>query len=216
VDRAVEASAEEERAAAERPPEPASFDPDADLVARARAGDRVAFETLLRRHYDRIHRVAWRLTGSRADAQDIAQEVCCVLVDKLASFRGEAKFATWLMGIVVNACRDHGRRSAAFARLKEGFAVLARLARPVDGRDLYRRTWLASSLARLSPMIRHTVALVAFEGLTHGEAAQALGVSESTVSWRMYEARRLLRAAENDEPSEPGKAAPTASDGVGD
>ena len=60
------------------------FDPDRDLVDRAAAGDRNAFEALLRRHYDRIHRVAWRLTGSRVDAEDIAQDVCCALVGKIA------------------------------------------------------------------------------------------------------------------------------------
>src|SRR5262245_29016844 len=76
-------------------------DPDADLVAKASGGDRGAFETLLRRHYDRIHRVAGRLTGSTADAEDVAQEVCCALVEKIASFRGEARFTTWLYGIVV-------------------------------------------------------------------------------------------------------------------
>ena len=50
---------------------------DVDLVSAAIAGDRAAFETLLRRHYDRIHGLAWQLTGSRADADDIAQDVCC-------------------------------------------------------------------------------------------------------------------------------------------
>src|SRR5215470_5177967 len=81
----------------------AADDPDRDLVDRAAGGDRAAFEALLRRHYDRIHRVAWRVTGSRSDAQDIAQDVCCALVEKIGSFKGEARFTTWLVGIVVNA-----------------------------------------------------------------------------------------------------------------
>jgi RNA polymerase sigma-70 factor (ECF subfamily) len=59
-----------------------------------------------------------------------------------------------------------------------------------DGRDLFRRSWLASELARLSPLLRETVVLVAGEGLTHAEAAMALGVTESTVSGRMHEVRR--------------------------
>jgi RNA polymerase sigma-70 factor, ECF subfamily len=167
-------------------------DPDRDLVDRAVAGERGAFESLLRRHYDRIHRVAWRLTGSRADAEDIAQEVCCTLVEKLGSFKGEAKFGTWLMGIVVNACHDHRRRGLTLSRLRERLTVLAGLAAPPDGRDAYRRTWLASELARLDPLLRDTVVLVIGEDLTHGEAARALGVAESTVSWRMHEARRQL------------------------
>ncbi len=63
-------------------------DPDRDLVERASAGDRRAFDALLRRHYDRIHRVAWRMTGSHADAQDIAQDVCCTLVEKSPASAG--------------------------------------------------------------------------------------------------------------------------------
>jgi RNA polymerase sigma-70 factor, ECF subfamily len=168
------------------------FDPDRDLVDRAAGGDRHAFESLLRQHYDRIHRVAWRLTESGSHAEDIAQDVCCTLVEKIGSFKGESKFTTWLTGIVVNACRDHRRRGLTLLRLRERLSVLAGLAPPPDGRDAYRRSWLASELARLDPLLRDTVVLVVGEDLTHAEAARALGVAESTVSWRMHEARRQL------------------------
>src|SRR5215475_4610971 len=167
-------------------------DPDRDLIDRAAGGDRDAFEALLRRHYDRIHRIAWRTTGSRSDAQDIAQDVCCTLVEKIGSFKGEARFTTWLIGILLNACRDHRRRGLTLARLRERMTVLAGLAAPPDGRDHYRQTWLASELARLDPLLRDTVVLVVGEDLTHAEAARALGVAESTVSWRMHEVRRQL------------------------
>jgi RNA polymerase sigma factor (sigma-70 family) len=167
-------------------------DPDRDLVDRAVGGDRDAFESLLRRHYDRIHRVAWRMTGSRSHAEDIAQDVCCTLVEKIGGFKGEAQFATWLTSIVVNACRDHRRRGLTLARLRDHLSVLADLAARPDGRDAYRRSWLASALARLDPLLRDTVVLVVGEDLTHAEAAHALGVAESTVSWRMHEARRQL------------------------
>ncbi len=156
----------------------AGFDPDRDLVDRAAGGDRDAFESLLRRHYDRIHRIAWRVTGSRSHAEDVAQDVCCTLVEKIGSFKGEAKFTTWLTGIVVNACRDHRRRGLTLARLRERLSVLASLAPRPDGRDAYRRSWLASELARLDPLLRDTVVLVVGEDLTHAEAARALGVAE--------------------------------------
>jgi RNA polymerase sigma-70 factor (ECF subfamily) len=168
------------------------FDPDGEVVGLAASGDRDAFESLLRRYYDRIHRLAWRLTGSSSDAEDVAQDVCCALVEKLGSFKGEAKFSTWLMGIVVNACRDHRRRGLTLGRLRERLSVLAGLTPPPDGRDAYRRSWLASELARLDPLLRDTVVLVVGEDLTHAEAARTLGVAESTVSWRMHEARRQL------------------------
>lgn len=172
-------------------------DPDADAVFAAVAGDRNAFAELLDRHYERIHALAWQLTGSRADADDVAQDVCCTLVEKIGSFRGEAKFTTWLCGITFNACRDLRRRRRSLSGLTERLAVLAGLARGPDGRDLYDAIWLKSAIARLKPAYREAAVLVAGQQLTHGEAAEILGVAESTISWRMHEVRRLLAAGGN-------------------
>jgi RNA polymerase sigma-70 factor (ECF subfamily) len=165
---------------------------DSDLVSLAVAGDREAFGKLLARHYDRIHALAWQLTGTRADADDIAQDVCCTLVEKIGTFRGEAKFTTWLCGIVYNACRDWRRRRSSWGRFADRLTVLAGLAEPEDGRDLYDAIWLKSAIARLKPAYRDAVVLIAGQQLTHAEAALVLGVSESTISWRMHEARRML------------------------
>ena len=166
--------------------------PDTELVVAAQAGDRAAFEALLRRHYDRIHGLAWHLTGSRADADDVAQEVCCALVSRLGSYRGEAKFTTWLCGVVTNAGRDCLRRKRRFGGLVERLAVIAGLARQPDGRDLHDAMWLRSAIARMKPAMRETAALVAGQQLTHAEAAAILGISEATVSWRMHEIRKVL------------------------
>jgi RNA polymerase sigma factor (sigma-70 family) len=165
---------------------------DADLVAAAVAGDREAFARLLQRHYDRIHGLAWQLTGARADADDVAQSVCCTLVERIGGFRGDAKFTTWLCGIVVNACRDVHRRRRTFGGLTRQLAVIAGLARGPDGRDLHDAMWVKSAVAKLAPAYRETVVLVAGQQLTHAEAAAILGVAEATVSWRMREVRRML------------------------
>lgn len=167
-------------------------DPDAGLVKAAVAGDRRAFETLLRAHYDRIHGLAWQLTGSRADADDVAQDVCCVLVEKLGGFRGEAKFTTWLIGITYNACRDLKRRQRSFLGFTEKFSTLVGLMPPADGRDAYDAVWIKSAIARLKPAYRDAAVLVVGQQLTHGEAAEILGIAEATVSWRMSEVRRML------------------------
>jgi RNA polymerase sigma-70 factor (ECF subfamily) len=165
-------------------------DADESLVAAAAAGDRAAFEALLHRHYDRVHGLAWQLTGSRTDADDIAQEVCCTLVEKIGSFRGEAKFTTWLTGITFNACRDFRRRRRSLGGMLERLTVLAGIADAPS--DPYDAIWVKSAVARLKPALRDTVVLVAGQQLTHAEAAAVLGVSENTVSWRMHEARRIL------------------------
>ena len=165
-------------------------DTDASLVAAAAAGDRAAFEMLLRRHYDRIHGLAWQLTGSRADADDVAQDVCVALVEKIGRFRGEAKFTTWLTGITFNACRDWRRRRRSLGGMLDRLGVLTGIAGAPS--DPYDALWLKSAIARLKPALRDTVVLVAGQQLTHAEAAEILGVAEKTVAWRMHEARRLL------------------------
>ena len=167
-------------------------DPDAELAALAAAGDRDAFASLLERHYDRIHGLAWRLTGARADAEDVAQDVCCTLTQRIGSFRNEARFSTWLCGIVVNACRDLKRRQRSLRGLTERLAVITGFARGPDGRDLHDAMWVKSAVARLPVAYREAVVLVAGEQLTHAEAAAILGVAEATVSWRLHEARRRL------------------------
>ncbi|MFG6281967.1 sigma-70 family RNA polymerase sigma factor [Sphingomonas sp. S6] len=167
-------------------------DPDADLVAAAVAGDRDAFGTLIDRHYDRIHALAWQLTGSRSDAEDIAQDVCCALVRRIGSFRGEARFSTWLCGITFNACRDARRRGRAFRGLTERLAVIAGIGRGGDHADLHDAMWVKSAVMKLPAAYRDTVVLVAGQQLTHAEAATILGVAEATVSWRLHEARKRL------------------------
>lgn len=170
----------------------AGHDPDADLIAAAAAGDRASFEALLRKHYDRIHGLAWQMTGSRADADDVAQDVCCALATKIGTYRGEAKVSTWLCGITVNAARDFHRRRRSLRGLAQRFGVLAGLAAPPDGRDLYDAIWVESQLSRLKPAYREAAVLVIGQQMSHAEAAEVLGVAETTISWRMHEVRRML------------------------
>lgn len=168
-------------------------DPDARLVKQACAGDRDAFASLLERHYDRLHRIIWRVVGSREDAEDIVQDVCCALVSKIDTFRGEAKVSTWLAGIAINAARDFLRRRKSRHATQEKYAAVVSLHPQPDGRDLDQKRWLESVLGQLTENLRETVILVAGEGLSHAEAAQALNIKENTVSWRMHEVRKFLR-----------------------
>ena len=95
--------------------------PDETLAEAAAGGDRAAFAVLLGRHYDRIFALAFRLTGSRADAEDLAQEICAALPAKLARWRAEARFTTWLYRVVVNATHDLRRRQAVRSRAAAGW-----------------------------------------------------------------------------------------------
>ena len=173
---------------------------DEDLARSAAAGDRAAFAVLVERHYDRVFRIAWRMTGNRAEAEDLAQDICTALPAKLAAWRAEARFTTWLYRVTVNAALDRHRRDVALARAAEGWGEAERARHAAMTEARAARDWLTQAMHALGPDLRATVALILGEGLSQAEAAKALGLSEGTVAWRMSEVKKRLReiAAEED------------------
>ena len=167
--------------------------PDETLAAAAAQGDRAAFSLLLTRHYDRVFRTAFRLTGRRADAEDLAQDICAGLPAKLRQWRGEARFTTWLYRVTVNAAHDQRRRQATRSRAANGWGDWETERQAGMAEDAGVQAWLAAAMRRLPPDLRDTVALICGEELTQAEAAQVLGLSEGTVAWRMSEVKRRLR-----------------------
>lgn len=169
-------------------------DSDRVLSRRAGDGDREAFAELVERHHERIYRIGLRLLGDADDAADLAQEVSVGLARKVRSYRGESEFTTWLYRIVVNAARDAVRRHAARRRANERYADVSALVRAGAAAREAEARWLYEALAVLSEELRETAVLVLQEGLGHAEAGEVLGVKESTVSWRMHEVRKRLKA----------------------
>lgn len=171
------------------------MDTSDEILAEAAArADRDAFSALLSRHYDRIYGLAFRLTGSRAEAEDLTQDICMALPGKLASYRRQARFTTWLYRVTVNAAFDRRRRAATRSRAADGWgdwelARQAELSEAAEAQD-----WLARTMRSLPVELRDTVALTLGEELSQAEAAKVLGVSEGTVAWRMSEVKKRLRA----------------------
>ena len=171
-----------------------SEDTDRALASRAAAGDREAFATLIERHYGLIYRVGARVLSDDEAAADLAQDVCVGLASRLPSYRGESRFSTWLYRVVLNAALDRLRRDGAQRRNDAAYAEVDAMTRAGQAAIDAEALWLRQMLNGLADDLRTTVVLVLQEGLRHAEAAEVLGVSESTVSWRMHEARKRLRA----------------------
>jgi len=170
---------------------------DETLARAASEGDTGAFSDLLHRHYDRVFRLAFRLTGGKAEAEDLTQDVCAALPAKLSTFRGDARFTTWLYRVVVNAAHDRRRRCANHVRATEVWGEIEADRRAEAAETAEALDWLTAAMRALPEDLRDTVALVLDEA-THAEAAAALGVSEGTVSWRMSEVRKRLRAMKEE------------------
>ncbi|MEM6409485.1 MAG: RNA polymerase sigma factor [Pseudomonadota bacterium] len=166
---------------------------DEALALAAANGDGEAFSTLTERHYDRVYRMAWRLTGSQHDAEDLAHDILTALPAKLVGFRAEARFTTWLYRVVMNAATDRARKAQRRARARDGWGedFNRREAEAQEARESY--DWLQAAMSALPPELRDTVALTLGEDLTQAQAAEVLGVSEGTVAWRMSEVKKHLR-----------------------
>lgn len=167
---------------------------DETLAEAARDGDRAAFAALVARHYDRIHGLAFRLTGQKAEAEDLAQDISLALPAKLASYRREARFTTWLYRVTVNAAHDRHRRAASHRRAADGWGNWELNRRAGIAEEAAAMDWLTETMRRLPPELRDTVALTLGEELSQKEAAEVLGISEGTVAWRMSEVKKRLRA----------------------
>lgn len=168
---------------------------DEALATAARRGDRRAFEALVSRHYRALHRFAWRFSGDAAEAEDVAQEALIRIAKNLDGFEGRSAFRSWAFGITLNCARDLARAKARRAKVIEQAAAMALVEQAVAGgaeEEMEEGLWTA--VRNLPEPQRDAVLLVHVEGLSHAEAAAALGCAEATVSWRLFSARRKLKS----------------------
>lgn len=168
-------------------------DADDELVLQCQNGNAEAFETLVQRHQQMIHALTYRMTGSMADAEDLAQETFIRAYAQIRSFTGKGKFATWLYSIAVHAClnwrRDEARRFRAEADCAR--EMLSQSDPNSSGNEMAREAQAA--LMTLPAKQRAAVILTVYDGLSHAEAARVLHCSETTVSWRVFAAKRKLK-----------------------
>jgi RNA polymerase sigma-70 factor (ECF subfamily) len=167
---------------------------DQDLIRRAQAGDAASFASLVDLHYDTIHRFAWKWCGHSANAEDIAQLACIKLAGSLTQFRFQAAFTSWLYRLVISCAQDwqRGQRRHEHEELPEDQPD-GDTSRTEDGIYLAQ---LLEQLDALGEGMKATALLVHAEGLSHAEAGAILGVSESTISWRVHTIRKELAQRE--------------------
>lgn len=166
-------------------------DDESKLIESSRRGDTEAFEALVERHQRMIHALTFRMSGSEADAADLAQDAFVQAWRRLDAFRGEAKFSSWLYRIAVNLCLNWRSSAVRESNARERWATEFA---PEHGLpDEARSHRVQEALMRLPGRQRAAVVLTTYDGLNHAEAARVLGCSETTVSWRVFAARAKLK-----------------------
>jgi RNA polymerase sigma-70 factor (ECF subfamily) len=174
------------------------------LVARAKGGDRTAFDELVRRYRKRIFALALHLSGSESDADDISQDVFLRAYHTLDKFEGRSELFTWLYRLAVNraldARRARARRSESSIdetdpRIERALEVDAKgdPRRVAELRQTY--ACLLRALDALPAEMRTTVVLVELQGLSNAEAAVVQGCPRGTIAWRLHTARARLDTA---------------------
>jgi RNA polymerase sigma-70 factor (ECF subfamily) len=170
---------------------------DAQLVADAQAGDRLALDQLLRLHYDRVHAVCRRIVGTSHDADDAAQEAMIRIVKGLRSFDGRSSFGTWAYRIASNTALDElrKRRRRPMLHVVDDHGQVPEIAdRPAERRveAVADRLSLDDAIASLPDDFRTAVVLRDVADLDYGEIARVLGVPIGTVKSRIARGRSLL------------------------
>lgn len=182
---------------------------DAALVEQVKGGDMRAFGTLVAKYQDRIYNLIFRMTGQAADAEELAQETFLKAMERIAQFRGNSQFYTWLFRIAANLTISHRRRGGrikfhsmtAGEEYEESQSVsltaelAGRRSPPPDSRamasETSRRVMLA--LEELDEEFRIVAILRDMENMDYAGIAEVLAVPVGTVKSRLHRARSILK-----------------------
>ena len=173
-------------------------EPHAELVRRARRGEREALEELLRAIHPLVLRWSTVHTGDPVEAEDLAQDALVRVVRGLHGFRGEARFTSWLYRVVASAAVDRGRRKGRRQRREEDPEMLKDVEtreRPPDGRVDRERLLerVRQSFLGLSGRQREVFELCELQGMDSSEVGEMLGIAPSTVRVTLLRARGRVR-----------------------
>jgi RNA polymerase sigma factor (sigma-70 family) len=183
------------------PAAPADLD-DAALVAATLAGDRAAFDEIVRRHQRHVYQVCYRFVNNPEDASDLTQDVFIRAWRGLAKFRGQAALSTWLHRIAVNTSLNRvSLKGVSTEPIGEQEVEDARAPSPPDGlvRD-ERAARVRAAIAQLPPKQRATLVLRAYHDLPHAEIARQLGSSVGAVKANVFHALGNLKRILGEEP----------------
>lgn len=172
----------------------------AALVAAAKAGDRHAFDDLVRATYSDTYALALRLTANEEDAKDVVQEAYIRAYRGLKKFRGDASFTTWLYRITANcASTQLGKGFRHRHETLDAEVADVRDTRPetdpqAQAEAAVLRQRLSAALEDLPPRLRSVVVLRDVYDLPHEAIASELGITEAAAKVRLHRARMRLRA----------------------
>jgi RNA polymerase sigma-70 factor (ECF subfamily) len=166
---------------------------DLDLVARARAGELEAFEELVKRHQRPLFGFLYRMCGDSNTAEELAQAAMVRSWEKLATFRGESGFKTWLFRIGANLCINRRTRTKPTEELPETLAAPSVQEPPEVYQQRVRERLVQAALSRLPDDQRTALVLSLYEHMSYKEIGTTMGKSARAVDSLLFRAKTNVR-----------------------
>jgi RNA polymerase sigma-70 factor (ECF subfamily) len=175
---------------------------DESLVEVAKKGNVDAFAELARRYQEKVYYTIFGFTRNHTDADDLAQETFMYAYKSLKGFKQKSSFYTWIYRIAVNLTLNHlkkMKKEKGRENLRENLSPLEDSSASSFSPERHSikhelQDQLEKAIDSLPLPYKSAFSLVVLEGMSHGQAAQVLGCSENTISWRMHKARKMLQA----------------------
>lgn len=161
----------------------------AELVAE---GHPDALRELISRHYTMMYKTAFKWCGKKEDAEDIAQDACVRVARYIGSYNNNSKLTTWLYRITINAAKDYYKSQMQHRKDQQDIDDTPGISDNNNTEQTYMARETLRVITSLPDKIKEAVILVFWEDMSHAEAADVLECAESTVSWRIHEARKIL------------------------
>lgn len=169
------------------------------LVKKVKKGDKDAFCRLVEKYKERVYFIAYRMTNSHADADDLSQDAFVKAYESMSCFRENSSFFTWLYRISINVTINHlnkikRKKTLSPVALDENIYIADSSGSPdeaVQRRQLHEE--ITKAINSLPAKEKAVVELAILEGLPHKQIARILGCMEKTVSWRLFQARKKLK-----------------------
>jgi RNA polymerase sigma-70 factor (ECF subfamily) len=163
------------------------------VVHLAVAGDEAAQRQVYDRHADRIHRLAWRMTGDKDLAEDLTQDVFVRALDRIHQFRGDARLGTWLYQLAVSVILNGMRKRRSRVQRERPLPDEMKADSGPLHVDPVLRERVRDAVRRLPEDLRIVVLMYDVEGYSHNDIAQILGISSGACRMRLSRAREQLR-----------------------
>lgn len=165
-----------------------------ELIRQCQQGDKQAFNKLVTRHYDAIYKTAWRWCGNPENAEDITQNACIKLAHNVFNYEFKSSFTTWLYRLTINCAKDYYKSPTQHNKREESADEFNQLQSPKSMSE--NRLHAQRMLEKISDLpieLAEVLVLVFIDGLSHAQIAKHCAVKESTISWRVHEARKQLK-----------------------